>query len=242
MHIVEHSRRVECDVCQDRHLATGVQPFHVRRWVRFRIAEGRRFCEGVLVAHAMLRHICQDVVRRAVHDANDLRKMVGSEVFLQRLHDRDRPKRRRFVAEIALHLSSQRLQLAPMHSDQILVGADNVLAGAQRFCEIGARWFDAAHQLDDDGDLVVVQNILPFRRQGRMRHHLVGVFCRRAHQYTLDLHICANLVLKIVLLQLFDHFIHTGTNSPHAQKRYLNRFFSHASPPSLVNSDRSAQP
>ena len=224
MHIVEHSRRVECDVCQDRHLATGVQPFHVRRWVRFRIAEGRRFCEGVLVAHAMLCHVCQDVVRRAVHDADDLRKMVGSEVFLQRLHDRDRPKRRRFVAEIALH------------------GADNVLAGAQRFCEIGARRFDAAHQLDDDGDLVVVQNILPFRRQDRMRHHLVGVFRRRAHQHTLDLHICANLLLKIVLLQLFDHFIHTGTNSPHAQKRYLNRFFSHASPPSLVNSDRSAQP
>ena len=80
---------------------------------------------------------------------------VGGEVAGQRPEDRDPAADRRLEAERRAGPPGDRLELGAVVGDDVLVGGDHGLAHRQRRRDQRPRRLVAAHQLDDDVDVVV---------------------------------------------------------------------------------------
>ena len=189
--VFELHARVEGKRGEDGCLARRIEAVDVRRRVCLCIALGLRFLEDGVVVGAALRHLRQHVVRRAVDDAEDLRDAVGRQTLLERRDDRDAAADARLEAEVDVLLLGHREHVLAELRDDILVGRHDALAGLHRAQHVLARRVDAAHELHDDIDLRVIEDILNLVREldtPKLRARLLHI----AHEHRLDFNRCAD--------------------------------------------------
>ena len=154
----------EGEADEDRELRPRVEAADVERRILLRVAERRRLGEAVGVAQALGLHLRQHEVRAPVHDAAEPRDLVADEVRVHRVDDGDAAADGGLVPELdagragalrGVRLGDDGLDLGQAVRDERLVGRDDVLARAQRAEDdvLGER--RAAHDLDDEVDVVV---------------------------------------------------------------------------------------
>ena len=158
-HISERHARAEGNARQNRHLCSRISAVHVLRRVGLRVAEALSLGKGVRVGGAVL-HLGEDVVRRAVDDSEYPVHVGDDERFPEHLDDRDRGTHGRFEPQLYAGAGCGREQVGCALRDQLLVGRDDVLAGAEELQHVVAGRLDSAHHLGHHGDVRVVANVL----------------------------------------------------------------------------------
>ena len=141
---------VEGERGEDRGLGGGVEALDVGGRVGLGVAERLRLLDGVGEAGAGRVHLVEDVVGRAVDDAEHLAHVVTGERLAQRPQQRDRAGDRGLVVEVDAVLGGRGVEARAVLGEQRLVGGDDrgaVLHGAQ---DERAGGLDAADDLDDD--------------------------------------------------------------------------------------------
>ena len=147
--LVEVHRGRERQPREDRHLGGGVAAGHVVGRVGLRVAELLRLPQRLARSQRRRGHLGEDVVGRAVDDPVDALHVRGGERLLQHADDRHHAGHRALEAQLDPVLARARPQLLAVLGEQLLVGRDDVLAGAHRPQHVLARRLDAADQLDD---------------------------------------------------------------------------------------------
>ncbi len=150
VHSLERNRRVEGQAREDRGLLGGVVAADVGGRVGLRVAELGGGGERLLEAVAFAVHAVEDVVGRAVDDAEDAAHPVAREAVAQRSDDRDRAADCRLVVQLGADLLGDREQLGSVGRQERLVAGDDVGAGVEGEGDVLARRLEAAHELDDD--------------------------------------------------------------------------------------------
>ncbi len=148
---------VEREPGEDDQLVDRVVTLDVARRVGLRITEPLGLGERRLEVERVVdrRHRAQDEVGRAVDDAAHALDPVGGEVGRERAEDRDPATDRRLEAKRRSGPAGDRLELGAVMGDDVLVGGDHALAHRQRGGDQRVGRLVAPHQLDDDVDLVV---------------------------------------------------------------------------------------
>ena len=154
-HVVDRDARVEGDRREDGDLRRGVGAVHVLGGVGLGVAQLLRPRErrGVVLA---LVHGREDVVRRAVDDAEHAVDVARDHRLAQHLDDGDRGAHGGLEAQLHAVVLGRREQLLAVAGQQLLVGRDDRLAGLEQLQQVGAGRLDAAHDLGDDAHVGVV--------------------------------------------------------------------------------------
>jgi hypothetical protein len=147
--VVDVHGRAECQPREDRHLRGRVGAADVVGRVGFRDPEPLRLAQRLQVVAAAARHLGEDEVGRAVDDPVDALDVGAGERVAQHAHDRHDAGDRRLEAEQHRVLAGERPQLLAVAGEQLLIGGDDVAAGAQRAAHVLAGRVDTADQLDD---------------------------------------------------------------------------------------------
>ena len=101
----------------------------------------------------------KNVVRGAVDDAVDLEVAVAGERLAKHAHDRNAAADAGFEAERHAGVLGRARKRRPAAREQRLVGRDHRLAGGDGLAEKAAGRLDAAHELDDDVDVGIVDEL-----------------------------------------------------------------------------------
>ena len=152
--LVERERR------QYRQLVAGIVTLDVRDRVRLGIAERLRVFEHLGIVRALLGHLAEDVVGRAVDDRLDLEYGVGLHRLSHNAYDRHAAARRRLIVETRARLRRRLFEVDPALGEHLLVGGDDALAREQRLGQEGLGRLQSAHALDDDVDVRIVANVV----------------------------------------------------------------------------------
>ena len=108
----------------------------------------------------LLRHLRQHIVRRSVDNAHNLRNFVRRKTFLQRFNDRNSTANTCLIEEINGIFICSGIELAQMLRDDILIRRNNMLSCGHRTQHIVPRRRKAAHNLDDNRNLLIVENFI----------------------------------------------------------------------------------
>ena len=166
---------------EDRRLGGRVEPFDVGRRVGLGVAQRLGLLDGVVEAGAGRVHLVEDVVGRAVDDAEHAAHVVAGQRLAQRPEQRDRAGDRRLVVEVDPGVLRRRIQGGAVLGEQRLVGGDDGGAVLHRAQDEGAGRFDAPDDLDDDvsaGDQVLGVR----REEGRVQPEVAPVAAGAAHR------------------------------------------------------------
>ena len=161
----------------------------VGRGVVIGVAHLLRLFERRVKRHAIMNHLAEDIVCRAVEDAADLLDLVRSQALHHRADKRDAAANRSFKQVIDIVLLGQCQQLFAVGCDQLLVGGAHALARLEAALGKLIGRADAAHDLGDHANLRVV---LDDRKVG---HELVRIGQVREItqvEYILDLDLFAD--------------------------------------------------
>ena len=147
---------IERQARQDDQLVDRVEPLDVARRIGLRVAEPLRLGQRgrEVERRGLVGHGGQDEVGRAVDDPAHALDTVRREITGQRPEDGDPATDRRLEAQGCAGPPGDRLELRSVVGDDVLVGGDDALAHRQRGADEGVGRLVAAHQLDDDIDLV----------------------------------------------------------------------------------------
>ena len=105
-----------------------VHALNVKGWVGFGITQRLRFFEHHVKVQALVAHLGQDEVGRAVDDAGDPLDRIGAQAFAQRLDDGNAAGNRRLESHHNALALGSRKDLGAMHSQQRFVGSHHMLA------------------------------------------------------------------------------------------------------------------
>ena len=148
---------------QDGELVRGVDRVDVEGGVRLGVAELLGVGQHGLEVLVLLEHAGEDVVAGAVDDAADLADLAALEGLLHGADDGDAPAHGRFELQADALLRGDGEELGAVLGDERLVGGHHVLAGAQRGGDPAAGHFVAAHQLHQDLDRGVGDQLVGVR-------------------------------------------------------------------------------
>ena len=108
----------------------------------------------------LLCHLCQHVVRRPIDNAHDLCNAVRRQALLQRLDYGDAAADTRLIEEVHIVCIRNSIELGEMLGNNILICRNNVLPRCHRAQHIVLCRSDPPHNLYNDGDLIIVQNLI----------------------------------------------------------------------------------
>jgi len=134
----------------------GIDAFDVEGWIGFGVAQALGFLEHLVEGQAVVAHLGEDEVGRAVDDAGRPFDAVGGQALAQCLDDGDAAGHRRFEGDHDTLLLGSGENLGAMHGEQRLVGGDHVLAVGDGLHDHVLGHAVAADQLDDDVDFRVI--------------------------------------------------------------------------------------
>ena len=147
---------VEGEAGEDRELVARVFALDVVGRVRLGVAELLCRFERVVEVGAVAAHRGEDVVGRAVDDRGDARDAVGEQVALERRDDRDAAADARLVEEVDAMLRAMARRLGPCLAMTSLFAVTTYLPCSRRARDVVERRLLAAHGLDNDVDVRVV--------------------------------------------------------------------------------------
>src|SRR5947209_7967514 len=138
---------------EDGRLGYRVEPVDVCGRVGLGVAECLCLLQRFFEAGAGLVHLGQDVVGRAVDDADDPGDTVTGKRLTQRSQQRDRARDTRLAVEISAATAGHVVKRRPVLGEQCLVGRDHTCAALERCDYQGARRLDASDDLHDEVDV-----------------------------------------------------------------------------------------
>ena len=150
VHGLERHVGVEGEAGEDGRLLRGVVPLDIGRRIRLGVPERLGVGEYLVEVGTLTVHAVEDVVRRAVDDAEDASDVVAGEGVLERAQDRDRGRDRCLVGDGGADLVCRVEDLRAVAREQGLVARHDVGTGLQRLDDMRARRLDPTHELDDD--------------------------------------------------------------------------------------------
>ena len=149
-HIVEGHAGVEGELGEDRRLGSRVETTHVSGGIGLGVAQLLRLGQDCGVVRALLVHLAEDEVGRAVDDAEHLGDAITREGLAQGPQQRNGAGDRSFEVEIDTVVRSSAVESGTISGKQCLVGGHDRRARSHRLENESARRLDAAHDLDDD--------------------------------------------------------------------------------------------
>ena len=219
MCLVELHRNAKGNRAHDRGLVRRVHAFDVKGGVGFGVTQGLRFFQHHVKVQALVAHLGQDEVGRAVDDAGNPLNGVGAQAFAQRLDDGNAAGHGRLEGHHDALALGGRENFGAMHGQQRLVGGDHMLAGLNGFEHQRLGNAVAANQFDHDinvgagDDLARVINHLHALAHQRLgaRHVQVG--------HHGDLNATAGAPANLFLVAL-EHVEGAAAHGANAQKAY----------------------
>ena len=175
VHVAGNDLRAERDRRHDRRLGPGIEALDVGGWIAFGEAQGLRLGQRHAVVGALLGHLGEDEVGRAVDDPHHARDRLAAKALAQGTDDGDAAGHGRLEQQVDTCVVADAEQLGADVGQQLLVGRDDRLAGAQRRGDELAGRLDAADDLDDQVDRRIRDH-----RVGVAGQHAVGEVARRA--------------------------------------------------------------
>ena len=158
VHVVGGDTRIERDRGEDRAFRRRVEPVDVRGRVGLRVAEALRLGERLVEPPAALRHLGEDVVRRAVHDAEHPGDPIARERFAQRTDQGDAAGDRGLEGQVGRARMRRGLQLGAGAREQLLVPGDDGPARGEGSEHERPRRLKPAEQLEDDVHIRVIHD------------------------------------------------------------------------------------
>ena len=126
--------------------------------------------EDFLVASLGLRHLGQDEVGAAVDDAADAPDVIGGEIARDRVEGGSAATDRCLIAERGATGAGGFLQFNAVVGQNVLVGRDHRLAGAERLEDQGPGRLAATQQLHDHVDVLSPDHGRGIRHDDLARH------------------------------------------------------------------------
>ena len=154
------ARDVEGGRGGDDRLVHDIDAVDVSGGVALGVAHLLRLGEDVRELGAVLEHLVDDVVGGAVHDALERGDLVDAAGFLDPGDPGDAAADGGLDEEAHSVIESGLGELGEVRRDDRLVGRDHVLARGERLHDEGVGWLDAAHALDDEIDVRVLDDLL----------------------------------------------------------------------------------
>ena len=148
----------ERDRGDDRRLGAGVVALDVGGRVTLGVAESLRLGERRSVVGALLGHLGEDEVGRAVEDADHARERLAAQALTQGADERDAAGDGGLEQQVDALRVGDREQLGADVGEQLLVAGDDRLAGLERGRDQLAGGFDAADHLDDEIDVGILDD------------------------------------------------------------------------------------
>ena len=155
---------VERKTGEDRRLRGRVEPLDVGGRVSLGISQCLGLLECLGEARASRVHPVEDVVGRAVDDAEHPTHAVSGERLPQRADQRDRGAHRRLVVEVDAVLLRRGKERGTVLGEQRLVRRDHRGAVLERREDERARWLDPPDHLHHDVDVRPTHQLLCVRR------------------------------------------------------------------------------
>ena len=155
LHIAGPHIDTEHDRGDDRSLRAGVVALDIGGRIGLGVPERLRIGERVGVVGALLRHLGEDVVGRAVDDAHHPADVFAHERLAQRADQGDAASDGGFEEQVDAVLGGNGVQLRPVRSEEFLVAGDDRLAVLERGADERQRRAGAADELHDDVDIGV---------------------------------------------------------------------------------------
>jgi len=163
-HVLRGDPRAERDRREDRHLGGRVGSGHVLGGIGLGVPQLLRLGERLVVARTRL-HPREHEVRRAVHDPEHAMHVRDDERLAQDLDHGDRRAHARLEPQLHAGLGGRAEELRAAAGDQLLVRGHDRLARAEQAQDELPRRVDATHQLRDDGDRGVADDLLEVGRE-----------------------------------------------------------------------------
>ncbi len=160
--------RVEGELGKDRGLGCRVEGLDIGGRIGLGVAECLGLREHRRVVSALLIHLGEDEVRRAVDDAEDLAHPITDETLAQRAQQRDRPRNGGLDVEVDTVARRGLVERRAIGGEQRLVGRHHTRPRGHGRQDEAARWLDAPHDLDDDVGTAGREGRRIRRHQGRV--------------------------------------------------------------------------
>ena len=148
----------EGDGGDDRRLGAGVEALDVGGRVALGEPERLRLGERDAVVGALLGHLGEDEVRRAVDDAHHPPDRLAAQALAQRADERDAAGDRGLEQQVDAGVVGRGVELGADVGEQLLVRRDDGLALRERGGDELAGRLDPADDLDDEVDRRVVDH------------------------------------------------------------------------------------
>ena len=133
--------------------------------VCFSVALFLSFLQRRFIGHARIGHIRQNIVCRAVHDADDFFHRIAVERGVHRPHDGNPAGDAGFKLEVYVAFLSHLQQRHTIVGNEVLVGADYALAFFEALLNAVLGKIGAAHDFNDNLYFVIVDDIGKVRRK-----------------------------------------------------------------------------
>ena len=89
INIIKGNSGMEADGTHDRHLTSCIQTFHIGRRIGFCITKLGSLRKGFFKFHAFLIHFGQNIIRRTIDNAHNLRNLIRNQALFQRPDNRN---------------------------------------------------------------------------------------------------------------------------------------------------------
>jgi len=148
--VVERDPGMKGQLGEDRRLGRGVMPVDVEARIGFEVTQGGRLGKHVVVLDALLVHLGEHVVRRAVDDAEHTRDAVARQRFAKRAQQGMAPATAASKYRSTPSRSAASYKVAPSAASRALFAVIDAGPGSHRRKDQAASGLYPAHDLDDD--------------------------------------------------------------------------------------------
>ena len=195
----EVDARAERERGQDRELVRGVAAADVERRIGLGVAGVLRLAQRDLELQAVLRHLRQDVVARAVDDAAQRRRCDRTTSASRSTRITGMPPATAASKyRSAPRPSASSISAWPRSAISALFAVTTDLPADERALQVAAGGLDPAHHLDHDVDLGVLEQRVGVAADQRHRHERPARLVRVAHDDALDLDAAAEARLDVL--------------------------------------------
>jgi len=178
---VERHRHAKGDLGQNGQLVGGVRAVDIHGRIGLGVAQFLGLGKHVVVAAALFRHACEDVIAGAVQNPLQIDNLVGSKRLGDGGDDGDAAGNTGLEGNGPAVCAARVEDLAAMLGQQCLVRRDHVLAGLEQFEHGAAGPVRAPHHFDRDLDAAIVQHFVDIRGQQTGRQRNAASFVEIAH-------------------------------------------------------------